>query len=141
MGKTKKILSIFVLLLANMVMLALPVVRYIQHNTLTPIAVCSENQKRNYCKHSEQQNCPNTTNEKKGCDREKCLLRNLFFQDSNIKLSKPIFNFIISDILACQVIHITDFAGLPFRHKPPYIPPLYANFFSQSIGLRAPPAC
>jgi len=121
----------------------MPVARYIQYNNQTPVAVCSENQKRNCCKHTEEQNNPNTTHEKKGCDIKKCLLRNLFSQENSIKLPKPIlndFDFIISDILACRIIPITDFAGLPFRQKP-YIPLFYADFVSQSIGLRAPPAC
>ena len=140
----KKTISLFILLLANVIMLAQPVVRYIQHHNNQELTVeCSTNPNSNCCKHTEQQNSPNTTPEKKCCDTGKCLLRNLFLEEISIKLPKPIFNdfdFIISDILACRIIPITDFTGLPFRYKP-YIPLFYADFVSQSIGLRAPPAC
>jgi len=140
----KRVISLSILLLANVIMLAQPVVRYIQnYNNQAPVVACSTNQKRNCSKHTEQQSCSNTTHEKKGCDTEKCLLRNLFSQENSIKLPKPIFNdfdFTISDILACRITPITDLTGLPFRQKP-YIPLFYADFVSQSIGLRAPPVC
>ena len=139
----KKTISLFILLLANVVMLAHPAVCYLQHNYQTTVVVCAENQKRCCCKHTEQQNSSNTTHEKKCCDSEKCLLRNIFSQESSIRLPDPNcndFDIITSDILACRVISVTVLTDFPYRQKP-YTPLFYADFVSQSIGLRAPPAC
>lgn len=135
----KKAIALTFLLLANVFMLAKPVVCYYRHTNQIPVTTCAANQKKD-CNHAKQQNCPNT---KKGCDTQKCVLKNLFLSENNDKLPKPIiidFNIITGNISDCQTIKITDLTSLPFRKKP-YVPLIYADFTSQSFGLRAPPAC
>ena len=139
----RRTISLFVLLLANVIMLAKPVVCYLQHNSIIPVTVCSTNQKHNCSKHAKQHNYPGTKQEKKCCDTERCFLHNLSLQESSVKLPGLSSNDVdvsISDIPVYRTIQITELTGLPFRQKP-YIPLFYAHFVSQSIGLRAPPAC
>jgi hypothetical protein len=135
----KKIISLSILLLANVVILAKPVVCYYQ-DTLTE---CVANQAKDCCKQAKQDNCSNTKSTQKSCDTQKCVLKNLFLQESNNKLPKPVFNSfnIITDCISdYQIIQISNLTLLPFQQKP-YVPLIYSNFISQSFGLRAPPAC
>ena len=141
----KKVISLFILLLANVAMLAHPVVRYLQYNNYsqTSVTVCPEIKTYSCCKHAAQHSSQDAKNEKKCCDKEKCLMHNLFSHNCSIKIPKPLsnnFDFNISNIPACQITQITDLTSIPFRHKP-YTPLVYAGFVSQSIGLRAPPVC
>jgi hypothetical protein len=163
----KKVISLLIILLANMVLLAHPVVRYIQYSSYsqTSVTICPAIQTHNYCKkglltthntkaasckhthncskNTIQHNCPDNKTERKCCDKDKCLMHNLFSHDNSIKLPKPVsndFDFNISNISDCQITQITDLTGIPFRQKP-YIPHVYADYSSQSIGLRAPPVC
>jgi hypothetical protein len=135
----KKIISLSILLLANLVMLAKPVVCYYQ-NTLTE---CVAHQAKDCCKPTKQDNCSNTKSTQKPCDTQKCVLKNLFLQESNNKLLKPVFNsfdIITGCISDYQTIQSSDLTLLLFQQKP-YVPLIYSNFISQTFGLRAPPAC
>lgn len=123
-----------------MLLLAKPVVCYIQCHNQTSTTVCSA-KKKNCNRHAEQHNNSNTENNRKGCDTQKCVLKNLFFKEDNNKQLKPILNNF--DVTACnnfdcKVIKITDLENFSFQQKTyPFL--FYADFPAQFFGLRAPP--
>ncbi|MDR1739921.1 MAG: hypothetical protein LBR45_04115 [Bacteroidales bacterium] len=139
----KKVIALSILILANIVMLAKPVVCYYQHTNQTPAAECAAKQKNDCCKHNKQDNSPDKNTPQKDFGTHKCVLKNLFLQENSNKIPKLVandFNTITGNIPDCQTALTTDLTGLSFRQKP-YIPIFYADFVSHSIGLRAPPAC
>ena len=115
------------------------------HHHDNPISVvfCAENQKHHCPDHTEQHNCPDTENTHKCCTFQNCLLGAPYTKTDDFKPIKPGFDnfeFIVIISSSNRITPITDLTGLPFRQKP-YLPLFYSEFVSQSIGLRAPPAC
>lgn len=139
----RKIIALSILLLANVMMLAKPVVHYLSCLDSHTTSLCVAKQTC-CCKKYTGQHAPSDKKDTpKGCDTEKCFLRNLFVQYNSTKLPMPAFNnsdFFISNISIYPTTQLTDSSSIPFGLKP-YIPLFYADFISQSSGLRAPPAC
>jgi len=139
----KKAISLSFLLLANVVMLAHLVVFHHHDNQITATS-CAAYQEHYCSENTEQHHCHDTKNTGKCCVNENCPLSTPFTKADDFKQIKPVFNnfdFIIINIFPTyQITQITDLVGLPFRQKP-YLPLFYSEFISQSMGLRAPPAC
>jgi len=161
----KKTISLSFLLFANISILV-HIVLFHHHDSQLSAAICAENIEHrcaaNNCPDNDKAsncpdnksatNCPDTDNANdcpdnkrahKCCTIENCILKDFITKADGFKLSKPFFDkidFIVNINPACHTLQITDLTGLPFRQKPD-LPFFYDEFISQSLGLRAPPAC
>ena len=141
--RLKKAISLFFLLLANVIILVHIAIPHIHHsNTVVCFGVthCEEHDEAH--SHSHDTGC-HTHDDGEGL--EECPLKEQYVRFENItsladyglhNVQYPVlFLFAIN-----LVVEITDLEGLPFRQNP-YVPLFYSEFISQSIGLRAPPVC
>ena len=139
--RIKKVISLSFLLLANVIMLAHPVVFHHHHDQM-PVTECAANQEHHCDKNTEQHCHHENKSTHKCCIIENCHLDTTPFTKANSpKQIKPTFNnfvFIANTFPIYQIIQAADLEGLSFREKP-YLPLFCSEFISQSMGLRAPP--
>ena len=131
--RVKKVISLSFLLLANVVMLAHSVIFH-HHDNPMSVVLCAED---------HEHHCPDTETPSKCCTFQNCLLGAPYTKADDFKPIKQGFDnfeFIVIISSSNRITPITDLTGLPFRQKP-YLPLFYSEFVSQSMGLRAPPAC
>ena len=145
----KKAISISFLLFANIAILV-HVVLFHHHESQLSAAICAENlthqcseSTHKYPANDNANNYPVNERAHKCCTIDNCILNDVISKAGGYKLSEPVFNninVIVNNNPACHSFLITYLTGLPFRQKP-YQPFFYDDFISQSLGLRAPPAC
>jgi hypothetical protein len=122
----KKAISVSFLLLANIVLLAHAVVPHHYHGQVPVIS----------CDFQHEQN--DDTN-----DHNDCLLSKVYLRFGGDKQLLPFID-VNAELFFCLLPVFSDgfsnLETLPFRYKP-YLQFLYLAQISQSLGLRAPPAC
>lgn len=149
----KRAIGQFLLLLANIILLAHTVIPHHHLNGVVPSA-CTVLSFHETIGHSQ---CCCHSHSECGCNHnhegdfdENCPLNILFVRDNQEKqqhlsfVDADFFKHIGFSLLFTEVssavINIQDYGLLPFRQKP-YLNAYHTQHITHSLGLRAPPSC
>ncbi|MDR2927747.1 MAG: hypothetical protein LBV41_06060 [Cytophagaceae bacterium] len=128
----KKVISLTFLVLASMVMLVHLFIPH-HHHSQNSVAVCT-----NHHEDTDADNhCQDAVDD---CFMQQAYVKNM--EDNRLTFQTPDFALTLCylSLFAENLILPIDDDCLPFKQKP-FSPLFYTDYVSQSIGLRAPPAC
>lgn len=145
----KKVIAIFFLFLANVLLLA-HTAFFHHHHDSTHIVLASSTYHECDCnahRNNDAQPVGHCNDPYCHGDIDDCILSTIYVKldDDRLTIQLHIFNFVL---LPCffslfpnyLIPYIADDVGLPFRQKP-YLLSCHTEYISQSIRLRAPPVC
>lgn len=146
----KKAVALSVLLLANIILLAHAVIPHHHHNQILVI-VCGNHHEHDgvteeHRHHAATHPVSQCTDPDGHCHGavEDCSLTKIIVRIGNDRQAIQHIDFELSPCMPAFPVHpittITSLESLPFRQKP-HLPLFYTDYISQSLGLRAPPAC